>query len=341
MIELPNQIAWLISVFYIVLTDWGVDEGDLRDQFGLDLEQLSHMDSPVSVDQFRHLGEIARKLTHRPDIGLLLGKDAEYDEGKGGIILNIAVNSPTIRHLLQELVKLSLFFKDILTFSVREENDTCEIQIDYYKAGDMGLPMVEFYTSGFISVLKYLIREDFKLLHVNFPYPAPHYVDSYHDAFETRLTFDQDRTSFFFHRKHLDAPIPRQPVPMVKDVLNKIVDEHLDELNKNGSLQTRIRTLIVNHLPTGDVGIESIAKDLHMSRAVIYRKLKEENTSFKELLTNTRKQLAERHLKNPSLTIDMISSMLGYTESSAFKRAFKSWFGVSPGHYRKQCKNQP
>jgi AraC-like DNA-binding protein len=100
--------------------------------------------------------------------------------------------------------------------------------------------------------------------------------------------------------------------------------------------QTQIRKLIVKHLPSGEVGIERIARELHLNRGMIYRKLKEENTSYKDLLTSTRKQLATQYLKNPSLTIDMISSQLGYTESSAFKRAFKSWFGINPGQYRKE-----
>lgn len=336
MIKLPNQSAWLISVFYSVLLDWGVKDDALRDQFGLDLEQLGTMTSHVTIDQFRHLGEVAQTLTQRPDIGLILGKDAEYDESKGGIILSIAVNSPTIRHLLLELEKLSFLFKDILTFRVETENDTCEIRIDYFKAGDMGLPLVEFYTSGFISVLKYLIGDEFRLMRLAFPYPAPDHINSYHQAFDTQLIFDQDMTSILFHKKHLDVSIPRPAVPIVKEMLSKIVDTHLEGLNQNSSFQETIRELIMTHLPGGEVGIETIARKLNINRGVIYRRLKKENTSYKELLTTTRKQLAKRHLMNPSLTIDMISSMLGYTESSAFKRAFKSWFGVNPGQYRKK-----
>jgi len=335
MIELPNQLAWLLGVFYYKLIEWGVKENEVFEQFGMTLEQLIETKSSVTIDQFKHLGEIAQRLTNRPDIGLILGKNAELDENQGGFVLNIALNSPTIRHFVQELTKLSALFKDILTFSLIEKKDICQISIDFFKAGDMGRPAVEFYLSGYISTLRHIIGSEFLPIRIDFPYPAPQYIEAYNQTFKTRLMFDQEKAVIVFYKKYLDLPTPR-PVSIVKEILSRIVDDYLIEMKENALFQTKIRKLIVKRLPSGEVGIESIADELKISRGVIYRKLKKEKTSYKQVLTLTRKQLAKEYLKNPSLNIDMIASRLGYTESSAFKRAFKGWFGINPGQYRRQ-----
>jgi hypothetical protein len=72
MIELPNQLAWLLSVFYFSLLEYGLEEDKIREQFGMSLEQLVNLESPVSIDMYRRLGKIAQDLTGKPDIGLIM-----------------------------------------------------------------------------------------------------------------------------------------------------------------------------------------------------------------------------------------------------------------------------
>ena len=91
------------------------------------------------------------------------------------------------------------------------------------------------------------------------------------------------------------------------------------------------------HLEAGSVNLKVIAKELNVSSRSIYRKLKSENTSYKDLLNEVRKQLAQDYLREGSFTINDISSKLGFSESSAFHRAFKRWFGTNPGQYRQQA----
>ncbi|BAZ69681.1 AraC family transcriptional regulator [Fischerella sp. NIES-4106] len=68
--------------------------------------------------------------------------------------------------------------------------------------------------------------------------------------------------------------------------------------------------------------IEAIAHTLAMSVRNLQRELQAEGTSYQQLLDETRKQLALRHLKKPNIMIDDVAFLLGFSESSAFHRAF-------------------
>jgi AraC-like DNA-binding protein len=68
----------------------------------------------------------------------------------------------------------------------------------------------------------------------------------------------------------------------------------------------------------------------------MHRKLQKENTSFKLLLTEVRKELAQQYIQDRSKTLTEISFMLGFSEISSFSRAFKNWTGKPPSEARQE-----
>jgi AraC-like DNA-binding protein len=87
-------------------------------------------------------------------------------------------------------------------------------------------------------------------------------------------------------------------------------------------------------LGTEDVSIERVAGVLGMSRQTLYRRLREEGTSFEEILEAKRRQLAIRYLAMDRLSVKAASYKLGFSDPAAFSRAFKRWTGVSPSAFR-------
>ena len=97
---------------------------------------------------------------------------------------------------------------------------------------------------------------------------------------------------------------------------------------------SRIRAVLLEMLPSGDVSIEGAAKRLHMTPRTLQRHLRAENMTFSEILDDTRCNLALNYLKTDGLSVDEIAHLLGYREPNSFYRAFSNWTGKTPQSVR-------
>ena len=95
-----------------------------------------------------------------------------------------------------------------------------------------------------------------------------------------------------------------------------------------------LRRLLEKELCYGEPTRERIAARLHMSARTLHRRLVREGTTFRGVLTDVRREIAERHLRERRLAIGEIAFRLGFSEPSAFHRAFKRWTGRPPHAYR-------
>ena len=100
------------------------------------------------------------------------------------------------------------------------------------------------------------------------------------------------------------------------------------------SFSVQVRPLIAEQLARGRVRVEAVAEQLNMSRHTLYKKLKQENLTFAVLLEDLRRERALAYLQDRSKPLVEIAELLGFSELSAFSRAFKRWTGASPAKYR-------
>jgi AraC-like DNA-binding protein len=100
------------------------------------------------------------------------------------------------------------------------------------------------------------------------------------------------------------------------------------------SMTQRVKSEIIECLPSGDISIECVAKRLNQPVRSLQRRLKEENSSFKTLTETVREDLATYYLNYNTLTVSEIAYRLGYSEVSAFTRAFLRWKGINPTQWR-------
>lgn len=96
----------------------------------------------------------------------------------------------------------------------------------------------------------------------------------------------------------------------------------------------KVRPLIAAQLARGRVTVESVAQQLHMSRHTVYRKLRDENETFLGLLEEVRRERALAYLQERDRPLAEVAELLGFSELSAFSRAFKRWMGKSPAEFR-------
>lgn len=96
----------------------------------------------------------------------------------------------------------------------------------------------------------------------------------------------------------------------------------------------RIRVAIRQSLHDGDIGLAPISRTIGIGTRTLQRKLTESGTSFRELLTKVRQEMAEQNLRCLDMSVSEISYLLGYSSPSEFHRAFRHWTGIAPKKYR-------
>lgn len=108
----------------------------------------------------------------------------------------------------------------------------------------------------------------------------------------------------------------------------------LQRLPKGEAAADAVRRCLSGELCNGQPTLEQIAPRLHMSPRTLHRRLDDEGTSFRQVLTDVRRELATRHLKERQLPVSEIAFLLGFSEASAFHGAFKRWTGNAPIAFR-------
>ena len=104
----------------------------------------------------------------------------------------------------------------------------------------------------------------------------------------------------------------------------------LAELESKESVSERVRTVLLESLPSGEVGASEVAKRLGMSRRSLQRHLKAEGVSFRSLVQGVRERLSRHYLTTTNLEYGEIAFLLGFDETSSFFRAFRQWTGTTP-----------
>jgi AraC-like DNA-binding protein len=131
-----------------------------------------------------------------------------------------------------------------------------------------------------------------------------------------------------YPRACLDARLPTGNADLAR-ANEEIVARYLAKFDEE-NLAARVRAHLVEQLSSGAPTPEAIAKALGTSHRSLQRRLTEEGTSYKEILNETRRNLACAYLEKGSTSITELTFLLGFSDTSTFARAFKRWTGVAP-----------
>lgn len=146
------------------------------------------------------------------------------------------------------------------------------------------------------------------------------------------IRFGGERNRLTLHRRDLDLPFMSFNEEML-EILTPVLDQSLHE-HLSLSVADRVKRIMKRSLAGGRPDIQPIARELGMSGRTLQRRLTDENTSFKRLLTEARHEQACEYLTDPSLDTKEIAFLLGYEDLNSFYRAFRQWEGDTPTKWR-------
>ncbi len=115
------------------------------------------------------------------------------------------------------------------------------------------------------------------------------------------------------------------------------LQRRLGALTAASSTAERVRAVLLEQLPAGDVAMETIGRKLGASKRTLQRRLKAEGHTYLDLLAATRESLARHYLETSALPVAEISFLLGYADPNSFYRAFHGWTGLTPETLRRRA----
>jgi AraC-like DNA-binding protein len=169
----------------------------------------------------------------------------------------------------------------------------------------------------------------------HFTHADPGYGSEYERIFGPNVVFEAERNALLFDAKWTTHKLALQP-RYAFGILSKHADRLLAQLEASKSVRGRVESLLLPILHTGDVAKDSIAEKLGLSGDTLLRRLKAEGTTFEAVLDDLRHKMALHYLGNENVSVNEVAYLVGFSEPSAFSRAFKRWTGASPrAHLRR------
>jgi AraC-like DNA-binding protein len=317
----------------LALRQLGVDPLELLDQAGIDLAKGANPEWRVSREDFGDLMARCVEASGDEAFGLLA---AEHLQPQVLHSLGLAwLASDTVYDGLQRLQRFSTLVSSGVVLRLAEEGERVHLYLSAAPGLEQGVPASHDYAVGMITRMCRLTLGEFLApLIIRMKRTPPAEPERWEYLLSSRVVFAADDTCVTWSRSDI-----MEPLVTGDPKLARINDEHTSTYLKNFQARSTTRDVvdkIIERLPDGAPNQQQIASVLNVSNRTLQRKLREEGTSFIDLLQDTRLQLACKYLSSPGRSVAETAYMLGFSEPSTFSRAFKRWTGHSPAQFREQ-----
>lgn len=181
----------------------------------------------------------------------------------------------------------------------------------------------------------WLIGRRIPILQASFCYPEPERSAEYGRMYSSELRFGQPHTALVFEPSLLDLPViqdQRTVHEFVRQAPENIILKYKNTNGLAAQIRRRLRSAGRDQWPS----FEGFAERLHMTPSTLRRRLLDEGASYQDIKDQLRRDIAIEYLCHTSSSVTDIACELGFSEASAFHRAFKKWTGANPGEYRQR-----
>jgi len=171
-------------------------------------------------------------------------------------------------------------------------------------------------------------------LEVQFEHKAPPATSAHADLFGAPVTFGCAAGAFVVDLDFAERQIPAADARLYP-ILTRYLDDMLQAMPPEDTFLASLRRAIGEALRHGHPGLTEVARSMALGVRTFQRRLTESGVDFKTLVDDTRHRLALRYLADPKNTLTEVAYLLGYSETSAFHRAFRRWTGSTPLLHRR------
>lgn len=275
------------------------------------------------------LWQLAASNLALPQVGLLVGQ--AFNPERRGLLASLLFQCASVGEALSTFLQHGALMNPSERWSAQDAEGCLCLELEF--AAERGYPQaaLERSLAALVRWGRELAGEGFVPERVEFACPRPAHAAYFAEAFGAAVQFGCAANRIYLSHEQLARPI-RSANPYLKALLEERAKAALEQVKAERDLAERVRLMIRADL-AGGPGVEALCAALHLSRPTLYRRLREQGTSFTELLEQERSRLALQRVRQGE-PVQAISEALGFKDVSTFHRAFRRWFGHSPGAAR-------
>jgi len=311
----------------------GLDTREILAAAGLTAAQLDDPDGQVSCDRVAVLWQAALASAHDADLGLQAAVAVPF--GAYRVIDFLAASAPTVGEGFVRVARYFPLINPTLELRIHEAATEVAVELAAHEPAALPRPLAEFVLAVTFLHCRRASGREWPLRRATFAFPAPADPAAHARVFGAPVRFGQPRTELVLARDVWQLPSHNASLELLRTL-----EDHADRLLANQrarELEARVARVLAEELRGGDPSLVHVARRVGMSARTLQRRLADEGVSFADLVDRTRREFAEDYLRDRSLALSEIAYLLGFSEQSAFTRAFQRWHGTSPSRYREQA----
>ncbi len=309
----------------------GVDLLPTVAALGIDAARLADPYARVPVPAVLDLWRKAAALSGDEAFGLHAAElgFARIDNAVDGALLHCA----TLGAACRAAARFSRLLFESERITLDRDGERARYQVHFSSVPPPPPAFVDMVAAMFVLRARRILGGAVPACDVALPRPPPADAREHRRVLGSALAWNAPAVRITFDAALLDRPA-QDADPTLGQVLARHLDEQVAKLPADEDTAAAVRRVVAADLAEGPPDLGRVARRLGMSRRTLQRALGREGTRFQRLVDDTRREVALARLEDPRLTLSELAFLVGFSELSAFDRAFRRWTGKSPRAFR-------
>lgn len=316
----------------------GANPDDVLGTIAVDSAIFANPDGFIRVSTFARILEEAARVSSDACFGLHFGE--RYNPKNIGSLVYVVLNSPTIAAGIENTARFIKIHNEAARASLLVEKDRAYLRfLPNELLIHTSRQHSEYAMAVALNTLRLMVGSEWAPQEVHFTHQLEVATPEHFRVFCAPIMFGCPANAFVVESDFLKREVPAAD-PRLYRILKRYLGRMLNEMPREDDLLAAVRRMIGEAIRDAEPKLSLAAKKLGMSPRRLQRRLQEYGLDFKRLVDDTRQRLALQYIKEEKDTLTQIAFMLGYSDVSAFNRAFKRWTGTAPLEYRRTVAKQ-
>jgi AraC-like DNA-binding protein len=304
---------------------------EILEPLGLRRTILSNPHGLIAAASFARALEDAARLTGDDCFGLHFG--TQYHPKNAGPLAYVVLNSPTMAAAFENTARYMRVHNEAAAVSFERDGRWAYLRHRLDLPVEQCRQNAEFSLALGLGLIRLMVGSDWSPAEVRFAHKPPPSSGEHSRIFGAPVRFECDTSAFVIEAEMCDRHVPAAD-PRLYPIMVRYLDRILESMPSEESVVSAVRKCIGELMRSGEPTLQKTANGLVVGPRTLQRRLGQCGVDFTDLVADTRRRFALQYLADRRHTLTEVAFLLGYSEVSAFNRAFKRWTGSTPSEYR-------